>query len=84
MGRRGIGLFSFEMGFMAWTELLVARMLVVTEGVLWFEAVESDLTVWWCKGWGYMGMLMGGSAMLIAIDDSSYLWNERISIVDNE
>lgn len=84
MGRRGIGLFSFEMGFMAWTELLVARMLVVTEGALWFEAVESDLTVWWCKGWGYMGMLMGGSAMVIAMDPSSYLEGKDIAILDNE
>ena len=63
-----MGSFSFEVGFMGWTEVLVARILEVTEGVLWFEAVEPDLTVWWCKGWGYMGMLMGGSAMLIAID----------------
>ena len=68
MGWRGIGLFSFATGFMGWTEVLVARMLVATEGVLWFEAVEPDLSVWWCKGWGYMGMLIGGSAMLVAID----------------
>ena len=44
-GRRDIGSFSFEVEFMGWTEVLVARILVVTEGVLWLEAVEPDLTV---------------------------------------
>ena len=67
-----MGSFSFEAGFIGSNAVLVARILVVTEGVLWFEAVEPDLTVWWCKGWGYMGMLIGGSAMMIRIDPSTY------------
>ena len=63
--------------------VLVARILVVTEGVLWFEAVGPDLTVWWCKGWGYMGMLIGGSAMLITIDPSTYSSDKCILMIDN-
>ena len=84
MGCRGIGVFSFATGFVGWTEVLVARILVVTEGVLLFEVVEPDLVVWWCKGWGYMGMLMGGSAMLIVMVPSSYLNDKCIPILKNE
>ena len=69
---------------MGWKEVLVAPIVAVTEGVLWFEAVEPDLTVWWCKGWGYMGMLMGGSAMLITMIPSSYVRGKCIPIVDND
>ena len=78
-----MGSFSFEAGFMGWNAVLVARIVVVTEGILWLEAVEPDLTVWWCKGWGYMGMLIGGSAMLIEIGLSSYLINKCI-LVSND
>ena len=78
-----MGSFSFEAGFMGWKEVLVARILEVTEGVLWFEAVEPDLPVWWCKGWGYMGMLMGGSAMLTTIDGSSCVRCTCVTIIDN-
>ena len=84
MGWRDIGSFSLEAGFMGWKEVLVARIVEVTEGVLGFEAVEPDLPVLWCKGWGYMGMLMGGSAMLIAIDGSSYVRDKCIPIVVND
>ncbi len=65
---------------MGWKEVLVARIEVVTQGVLWFEAAEPDLALWWCKGWGYMGMLTGGSAMLIAIDASSYVRGKCIPV----
>ena len=84
MGWRGIGVFSFATRFVGWTEVLVARILVVTEGVLLFEAVEPDLVAWWCKGCGYMGMLMGGAAMPIVMMPSSYLSDKCIPILKNE
>ena len=34
MGWRDTGSFSFEAGFMGWKEVLVARIVPVTEGIL--------------------------------------------------
>ena len=69
---------------MGWNAVLVARIFVATEGVLWAEAVEPDLTAWWCKGWGYMGMLIGGSAMLITMDPNSYSRDMCVPIADSD